>query len=125
MNDCLFCRIVSGEIPSKKVYEDDHTFAFEDINPQAPTHVLIIPKKHVAGLKEAQADNAALIGQCHLAAATIARQRNIRRWVSYRTQCRTESRTVGVSHARTLARWTDPALAARLAARVETSIIAA
>ena len=44
MNDCLFCRIISGEIPSKKVYEDEHTYAFEDINPQAPTHVLVIPK---------------------------------------------------------------------------------
>ena len=48
MNDCLFCRIVSGEIPSKKIYEDEHTFAFEDISPQAPTHVLVVPKKHIA-----------------------------------------------------------------------------
>src|SRR5205809_1095706 len=43
MKDCLFCRIVSGEIPAKKVYQDEHTFAFEDINPQAPTHVLVVP----------------------------------------------------------------------------------
>ena len=53
MADCLFCRIVCGEVPSKKVYEDEHTFAFEDLNPQGPTHVLIVPKKHIAGLKEA------------------------------------------------------------------------
>src|SRR6266436_6389676 len=52
MKDCLFCRIVKGEIPAKKVYEDEHTFAFEDLNPQAPTHVLIVPKKHVRGLTE-------------------------------------------------------------------------
>ncbi len=52
MADCLFCRIVRGEVPSKKVYEDEHTLAFDDINPQAPTHVLVIPKKHIAGLKE-------------------------------------------------------------------------
>lgn len=77
MTDCLFCRIIRGEIPAKKVYEDEHTFAFEDIDPQAPTHVLIIPKKHVRGLKEAQAEDAELIGRLHLAAAAIGRQRGI------------------------------------------------
>lgn len=80
---CLFCRILSGEIPAKKVYEDDHVFAFEDIQPQAPTHVLVIPKKHFAGLKEAEGEDAELIGRCHLAAAYIARQRNIEN--GYRT----------------------------------------
>ena len=83
ISNCLFCRILGGEIPAKKVYEDEHVFAFEDINPKAPTHVLIIPKKHFAGLKEAQADDAEVIGRCHLAAAEIARQRNIER--GYRT----------------------------------------
>ncbi len=77
MTDCLFCRIISGEVPSKKVYEDDHTYAFEDINPQAPTHVLVIPKQHVRGLKEARAEDAEIIGRCHLAAAFIARDREI------------------------------------------------
>jgi histidine triad (HIT) family protein len=77
MNDCLFCRIIRGEIPSKKVYEDEHVYAFDDINPQAPTHVLVVPKKHVRGLKEAAAEHAELIGYCQLAAANIARQRNI------------------------------------------------
>lgn len=77
MADCLFCRIVRGEVPSKKVYEDEYTLAFDDINPQAPTHVLVIPKKHIAGLKEAKAEDADLVGQCHLAAAEIARQRSI------------------------------------------------
>lgn len=85
MNDsnCLFCRIIRGEIPAKKVHEDDDVFAFEDINPQAPTHVLIIPKRHFAGLKEAQVADAEIIGRCHLAAAEIARQRKIER--GYRT----------------------------------------
>jgi histidine triad (HIT) family protein len=83
MADCLFCRILRGEIPAKKVYEDEHTFAFEDINPQAPTHVLIIPKKHVVGLKEGMQEDAELIGRCHLAAAEIARQRGIEN--GYRT----------------------------------------
>jgi histidine triad (HIT) family protein len=77
MNDCLFCRIIAGEIPCKKVYEDEHTFAFDDINPQAPTHVLVIPKKHVRGLKEGSLEDAELIGRCHLTAAQIARQRNV------------------------------------------------
>ena len=77
MTDCLFCRILRNEIPAKKIYEDEHTFAFEDINPQAPTHVLIIPKRHVRGLKEATPEDAELIGHCHLAAAHIARQRGI------------------------------------------------
>jgi histidine triad (HIT) family protein len=77
MTDCLFCRIVRGEIPAKKVYEDDQTFAFEDIHPQGPTHVLVIPKKHVRGLKEATAEEAELVGRCHLTAAKIARERGI------------------------------------------------
>jgi histidine triad (HIT) family protein len=83
MTDCLFCRIIKGEIPSKKVYEDEHTYAFEDLHPQAPVHVLIIPKKHIRGLKEAAEEDAEIVGQCHLAAATIARQRGIED--SYRT----------------------------------------
>jgi histidine triad (HIT) family protein len=77
MTDCLFCRILRNEIPAKKIYEDEHVYAFEDINPQAPTHVLIIPKRHVRGLKEASPEDAELIGRCHLAAAEIARQRGI------------------------------------------------
>ena len=81
--NCLFCRIIRGDIPSKKVYEDEHVFAFEDINPQAPTHVLIIPKTHFPGLKEAEPGDAEIIGQCHLAAARIARQRDIEQ--GYRT----------------------------------------
>jgi histidine triad (HIT) family protein len=81
--DCLFCRIIGGGIPAKKVYEDDQTFAFEDIDPKAPTHVLVIPKKHVIGLKEAAAEEAELIGLCHLTAAKIAKQRGIEN--GYRT----------------------------------------
>jgi histidine triad (HIT) family protein len=81
--NCLFCRIIRGEIPSKKVYEDERVFAFEDINPQAPIHVLVIPKKHFAGLKEAEDADAEIIGRCHLAAAEIARQRSIEH--GYRT----------------------------------------
>jgi histidine triad (HIT) family protein len=82
-SNCLFCRILRGEVPAKKVYENEYVFAIEDINPQAPTHVLVIPKKHFAGLKEAQVGDAEVIGRCHLAAAEIARQRNIEN--GYRT----------------------------------------
>jgi histidine triad (HIT) family protein len=83
MSDCLFCKIIAGEIPSKKVYEDDKVFAFEDIQPVAPTHVLIVPKRHFAGLKEAEASDAEIIGYCHLIAAQLGRERKIEE--GYRT----------------------------------------
>ncbi len=77
MSDCPFCRMLRGELPAKKVYEDERAFAFEDINPQAPTHVLIIPRKHIRGLKEATEEDAELLGYCQLVAAKIARERGI------------------------------------------------
>ena len=77
MTDCLFCQIIRGEIPAKKIYEDDDTFAFEDISPKAPTHILIIPKKHVRGLKEAGPEDAQLLGRLQLVAARIGRERGI------------------------------------------------
>jgi histidine triad (HIT) family protein len=77
VDDCLFCKIVQGKIPSKKVHEDEHTFAFEDIDPKAPTHVLIVPKKHLTGLKEATGADAEIIGRCHLTASKIAKDRKI------------------------------------------------
>ena len=69
---CLFCRIVAGEIPSKKVYEDEELYAFEDINPQAPVHVLVILKRHVATLNDFEAAQGALIGRLLLTAKRIA-----------------------------------------------------
>lgn len=77
MSDCLFCGIIRGEIPAKKVHEDEFTYAFEDINPQAPTHVLVVPKKHIRGLKELTPEDAETVGRCHLVAANLARQRGI------------------------------------------------
>lgn len=77
MSDCLFCKVVAGQIPSKKVYEDERVYAFEDIQPQAPTHVLIIPKQHIVGLKEAKPEDAEILGYCQLVAAKIARERDV------------------------------------------------
>lgn len=70
-SDCLFCRIVKGEIPATVVAQNDHCVAFNDINPQAPTHVLIVPREHIASLNEAK--DAATIGHLSLMAAEIAR----------------------------------------------------
>ena len=74
-DSCLFCRIVRGEIPARIVREDEHTVAFRDIDPKAPTHVLVIPKEHVASLDEAR--DPALAGRLLLAAAEIARSEGI------------------------------------------------
>jgi histidine triad (HIT) family protein len=72
---CLFCRIVAGEIPAKKVFEDDDVVAFEDINPQAPMHVLVVPKTHVATLNDLGADDDRLVGGMVRRAAAIAAER--------------------------------------------------
>ena len=61
MDNCIFCKIIAGEIPSTKVYEDDRVYAFRDINPQAPVHVLIVPKKHFANILECDAETAAAL----------------------------------------------------------------
>jgi len=75
--------MIAGQIPTKKVYEDEKAFAFQDINPQAPTHILIVPKKHIAGLKEATPEDAEIIGYCQIVAAKLARERDIEN--GYRT----------------------------------------
>ncbi len=69
-DDCLFCRIVRREIPAQLVFEDEHVVAFRDINPQAPVHVVIVPREHVASLNDVT--DAALVGRLSLAAAKIA-----------------------------------------------------
>lgn len=72
--DCIFCKIINGELPSKVVYEDDHVLAFHDLSPQAPTHVLIIPKKHISTLNDLQDEDAALVGRLQLTAARLAKE---------------------------------------------------
>ena len=71
---CLFCKIIAGEIPSSKVYEDDRLFAFNDINPQAPMHVLVVPKRHIATLNDVTAGDDDLIGALVRTGAAIAKQ---------------------------------------------------
>lgn len=77
MSDCLFCKIVSGDIPASKVAETDTLFAFEDINPVAPAHILIVPKKHLGSCLDIREEDAELIGRVHMLAARIARERGI------------------------------------------------
>ncbi len=72
--DCLFCKILAGEIPAELVYESDTAVAFRDINPQAPTHVLVIPRKHIATINDIEEDDHALIGSLYAAAREIAAQ---------------------------------------------------
>ena len=77
MADCLFCKIVAREIPCTIVYEDDRLIAFNDINPQAPTHVLVVPKRHVATLNDLTAGDDQIVGEMVRRAAAIAKERGI------------------------------------------------
>ena len=72
MTDCLFCKIIAGEIPSTKVYEDETVFAFRDINPQAPTHVLVVPKAHIADCNGISAENSAVVAHIFAVIPKIA-----------------------------------------------------
>lgn len=73
MSDCLFCKIAGGEIPSQKVYEDELVYAFYDIDPQAPTHFLVIPKAHIASCGEITAENSAVVAHCFEVISKVTR----------------------------------------------------
>ncbi len=77
MTDCIFCKIISGDIPGDIVYQDDDVLAFRDLNPKAPTHILVIPKKHISTLNDVQTDDAELVGKMYLAAKKIAADEGI------------------------------------------------
>lgn len=77
MSECLFCRIVQGNIPATIIYQDDHTLAFDDINPQAPVHSLIIPKRHVVSMHELDESDEALLGRLLTACNTVARNKGL------------------------------------------------
>lgn len=73
MSNCLFCKIIAGEIPSTKVYEDDTVLAFRDIAPQAPTHILVIPKMHIGSVAEITAENSAVVAHIFEVIAAVAK----------------------------------------------------
>lgn len=77
MDGCLFCKIVNGEIPSTKVFEDEISYAFRDINPQAPVHVLIVPKKHIASVAEIAPEDEAVVGRIFTNIAKMAKDEGL------------------------------------------------
>ena len=77
MVDCLFCRIIERKVPANIIHEDEHAVAIEDLHPQAPVHLLLIPRKHLPSLKEAVAEDAARLGHLFLVAAQLARERGL------------------------------------------------
>jgi histidine triad (HIT) family protein len=77
MTNCIFCKIISGDISGDIIYQDDDVLAFRDLNPQAPTHFLLIPKKHIATINDLQTEDAALMGKLYLAAKRIAKDQGI------------------------------------------------
>ena len=77
MEDCIFCNFLKGEIPSKKIFENEHVYAFSDIDPQAPFHAVFIPKKHIKSADEINADNAFLIAEIFKAIALVAKEQGL------------------------------------------------
>ncbi len=77
MSDCLFCKIIAGEIPSSKVYEDDLCYAFNDIDPQAPTHMLLIPKEHIGSCGEITTEHASVVGHMFTVISRLAKEQGL------------------------------------------------
>ena len=103
--DCLFCKIVKGEIPSSKVYEDEFVYAFLDIDPQAPFHCIIIPKEHISGADKINETNSMLIAKVFEAVAKIAKQENLENGFRVVHNCGEDGgQTVGHIHFHLLAR---------------------
>ena len=85
--DCLFCKIIAGNIPSTKVYEDDDMYAFRDINPEAPCHVLVVPKKHIASADEISAENSGIVAKIYEKIPEIARLGGVKNGYRVVTNC--------------------------------------
>ncbi len=110
---CLFCRIAAGEIPASKVYEDADVLAFKDINPQAPLHVLIVPKRHIATINDVAESDQALVGQLVRRAAAIAAEGGLRRpRLSDGLQLQRRGGSDGVPHSSAPAGRPEPGVAA-------------
>lgn len=104
MNDCIFCKIMAGEIPTSKVYEDDLCFAFRDIEPLAPTHFLVIPKKHITSAAEIDQEMAPIVGHIYQVIAELAREMGFAQGFRVVTNCGPEAgQTVGHLHFHVLA----------------------
>ena len=105
MNDCLFCKIIKGDIPSTKVYEDEFVYAFLDIEPQAPFHAVIVPKIHVKSADEINADNSMYIAKIFEAVAKIAKTENLENGYRVVNNCGADGgQTVGHIHFHQIAR---------------------
>lgn len=103
--DCLFCKIISGDIPSTKVYEDDKVFAFNDIDPQAPFHVIVVPKAHITSAADITAENSHYISAIYEAIAKIAKENNLEKGFRVVNNCGEDGgQTVGHIHFHLLAR---------------------
>ncbi len=105
MNDCLFCKIIAGEIPSTKVYEDEYVYAFLDIDPQAPFHAVIVPKIHIKSAEEINGENSLYVAKIFEAIAKIAKDNSLEKGFRVVNNCGEEGgQTVGHIHFHLLAR---------------------
>lgn len=105
MSDCLFCKIVAGEIPSTKIYEDDFVYAFADIDPQAPFHAIVIPKTHIASANDINEQNSVLVSKVFEAISKIAKTENLENGYRVVNNCGKDGgQTVGHIHFHLLAR---------------------
>lgn len=105
MDDCLFCKIIKGEIPSAKIYEDEYVYAFADIDPQAPFHAVIVPKVHIKSADEITSDNSVYVARIFEAVAKIAKENNLENGYRVVNNCGEDGgQTVGHLHFHLLAR---------------------
>ncbi len=105
MEDCLFCKIAAGEIPSQKIYEDEYVYAFADIDPKAPFHAIVIPKQHIASAADITPENSVLVAKVFEAIAEIARRENLEDGFRVVNNCGKDGgQTVGHMHFHLLAR---------------------
>lgn len=90
MENCIFCKIIAGEIPSSKVYEDENVLAFRDVSPQAPVHILVVPKEHIVSAADITTDNSALVAKCFEAIAKIAAGEKLEKGFRVISNCGTD-----------------------------------
>lgn len=104
MSDCLFCKIIAGDVPSNKIYEDELCYAFYDIDPQAPTHFLVVPKMHISGPSAVNPDNCAVVGHIYAVIARIANELGLEKGYRVVANCGEDGgQTVGHLHFHVLA----------------------